>query len=79
MIDARGGGCGNFRLGVICDAKAGLHDHVEVIRAIADGHGLFFGKSEFLPQLYQRSAFAVASEDRLGDFARELVAVHNCE
>ena len=72
MVDARGRGGRHLRLGVVGDAEAGFRDHVHVVGAVADRHGLGLGEPELLAQLDQRRALAVAAEDRLGDLPASL-------
>ena len=72
MVDARRRRLGDFRLGVVGDAQAGRHDHLEIVGAVAGGQGLVRGEPERAQRAPQRGELGVAAEDRLGHLAGEL-------
>ena len=59
------------RLCPIGDAEAGLGQHADIVRPVADGEHRLARKGEALAQLDQRIALGLMAEDRLLDLAGE--------
>ncbi|SYD26935.1 Uncharacterised protein [Klebsiella pneumoniae] len=49
----------HFRLGVVGNTQSGNFDHRQIVRAIADGDGLFDRNGVFLRQTRQRIGFVL--------------------
>lgn len=67
MVEPSIGGSGKDGLGPIRDAQARLLDHRQVVRAVADRHGLSSVKAERVASLDQRGALEAAVDDPTGD------------
>ena len=69
------GVAGDDGFGVVGDADAGVPQHVQVVGAVADGHGLIQGQGVGLGEVVQGGAFGGAVQDGVAEASGEGGAV----